>query len=255
MSNEKGCETMDFDILPKWLQELPFGAENEPDSGQTDGNSAGNSGQQSNQQGSQGNSLEGDKSLGNGKVGPKPTNDDDDEFSGLSAADLRRRLKEETGKTKTLETERDSFKSKVDESERAQRTKEENLENDLRAAQTENEELRSVNDSLAIINGILTESAYTWHDVNLVAKELDSSVVKVDKSGKVEGLKKDLQRLAKDKPFLLKGTQNNGGSNGGNTNGPTGFQPGQGGAHGGNNAQKANAAELAKKFPALASRV
>ena len=245
---------MDFDILPKWLQELPFGADNDSNSGPSDGNSEGSNGVQSNQQGNQQDSQNGNKSSGNGKESTNSSDNDDDEFSGLSAADLRRRLKEESTRTKSLETERDSFKTKVDEAERAQRSKEENLENDLANARKENEDLRAINDHLAVTNAILMDSAYNWHDVSLVSRELNYDVVKVSSDGKVEGLKKELQRLAKDKAFLLKAPAQQQNSGNG-SNGPTGFQPGQGGANNGGNTEKANIAELAEKFPALASRV
>ena len=72
-------------------------------------------------------------------------------------------------------------------------------------------------------------------------------------------MKAQLTKVAKDHPFLLKkdntnqgsGQQNNGTGSG--TSGPTGFQPGQGGAS--NGGGEIDRKKLAEEYPALASRI
>lgn len=245
---------MNFNKLPIWAQSLPYGGDNDDgSSGQGTGNTSGNSGQQSNDQGNQGNSGQGNESGSGATRGAKTSGNDDDPYDGLSAKELKRLLADAEDKSKTFETERDSYKTKVDEQERSQRTREENLDTDLKNARAENDSLKGVNARLAITNEILKDKTHSWHNVDMVAAQLNSDVVKVGDDGKVSNLAKELKRIATDHPYLLANNQ----QQQQNTNqgfqqqsGPTGFQPGQGGAKEGSNAQ-----ELAKKFPALASRI
>lgn len=173
--------------------------------------------------------------------------DGDDPYAGMSAKELKRVIEESNKSRKDLETERDSFKSKIDEQERKQRTKEENLENDLRARDSVIETLRATNAKLAIISAIISDQKYSWHNPEVVAQQLDSKVVKVSDDGKVDGLKQELARVAKEHDYLLI-KKGNSGSGGGQ--GSTGIQPGQGGAD-----SKKSAAELAKNYPALLGRI
>lgn len=187
---------------------------------------------------------------------PANANDeeDDDEYKEYSPRELRRLARDLSARAKTAEGERDSFKSKVDESERKTRTNEENLKTDLDNANAAITKLRAVNAKLAIINAINGDSKFQWHSPEMVAQQLNSEIVKVDEDGNVEGIAKELARVAKDHPFLLKkqaGQSNNAGQP---PSGPTGFQPGQGGATQGGSSEPNNQ-ELLNKYPALASRL
>lgn len=233
---------MEFNKLPIWLQSMPYGADNEPDdSGANDGQQQQNSGNQPNP--------------GSGQQNPPAGNagdDEDDPYKGLSLKEVKRLLAETEDKKKTAETERDSYKTKVDEEARKTRSKEENLEADNQNLMTENQALKGVNAKLAIINAILMDDRYQWNNVEVVAGQLNSEVVKVNDDGKVDGLKKELDRVAKENAWMLKANdqgqqQNNGGQ------GPTGFQPGQGGANGGG-VNQPNIDQLVKVMPALQSR-
>ena len=86
--------------------------------------------------------------------------------------------------------------------------------------------------------------------------------MKVSDDGKVEGLAKELSRIAKDDSlkFLLakdntqQGNQQQQQNQNQQQNGSTGFQPGQGGASSGGGIDP-NAKELAELMPALRSRI
>ena len=235
--------------LMSWPLHTPFGAEpNDGDNNDGSGDGQGNSGQ-SNTQDNQGNSSSGGTQGQSGAKGnSSSTDDEDDEYKGLTPGELRRLARDLTNKAKTAEKERDSFKTKVDEEERKTRTKEENLERDVAERDSTIANLRATNAKLAIVSAILKDSRYEWNDVEIVAQQLNSEVVKVNDGGAVEGLKKELERVAKEHAFLLKakGTQQN--------NGPTGFQPGQGGGTSGTPGQP-DVKELTKHYPALANRL
>ena len=247
---------MTFNSISPILRLAPFGAES--DEGNVDdsnGEVAGSVAPQSNQgSGSSGaNAQSGAK--GKGFVESQDDSGDDDEYKDLTPRELRRIAKDLAAKAKTIESERDSFKTKVDEQERKTRTHEENLQKDLEAERSANAALRAINARLAILGAIRDDARYEWHDPEMVAQQLNSDVVQVGEDGKVENLKKELDRIAKDHEFLLKkknaGRQPN--SSGQQPNGPTGFQPGQGGANNQGSGQP-DLKELAKHYPALAGR-
>lgn len=228
---------MNFDKFPFWSVRLPYGADNEgPEADANSGEPQANS-----------------TTVGNPPAPPAnspPGNDDDDDdpYKGMTTKEIKRLLADTEAKRTTAETERDSLKSKVDEEERKTRSKEENLEKDNENLTNENTALKGVNAKLAIINAILMDDRYQWNNVEVVAAQLNSETVKVNEDGKVEGLKKELDRVAKENDWMLKKTQQ-----AQQNTGPTGFQPGQGGANGGG-AVGPNFESLAKVMPALQSR-
>jgi len=167
--------------------------------------------------------------------------EEDGELKKLTPTQLRKLIAENAETRKSIEAERDSLKQAAEEAERAKRTREENLERDLKKHQEVIDILRATNARLAIISGILAETKWQWHNPEVVAQQLDSKIVKVNDEGKVEGLTKELARVAKEHSYLL---MNSGGGS------ATGFQPGQGGS-----SSKSNKAELAKDYPALLTRM
>ena len=265
ISSEKASITMtSTNPLILWPI-LPFGGEDQQGgSSNADGNTSGQSGQQSNGQQNQGNSQQQQNQTNNqGTQGNSGDTDDDDPYAGLSAKELKRLLSDSETKRNSAEAERDSMKSAQTTAERAKLD-----ENDrLKAEKTDDTNtintLRATNAKLAITNAIGNDERFEWHNTNLVADQLNREIVKVDDEGNVTGLAKELARVAKDHPFLLKEKKQQDNSQqqqnnqqqqqNGVGNGVTGFQPGQGGSNSGNLDQ--NAAELAKKYPALASRL
>ena len=211
---------MKFDISSLPMGLVPFGAEAEEAANQIVEDAPNNTVQQPNSPSNAGK-----------KNAADTEDDDDDDFKDLTPRELRRIARDLANKAKTIESERDSFKTKVDEQERKTRTNEENLQKDLEAARNLNSALMATNAKLAILGAIRDDARYEWHDPEMVAQQLNSDVVKVSESGMVEGLKKELDRVAKDHDFLLKKKNSNTQGKQQNSSGPTGFQPGQGGAN------------------------
>ena len=108
------------------------------------------------------------------------------------------------------------------ERQRANATKEENLERDNQALKDENEQLRTVNERNLLELSILKNSKYQWHNADDVSKMIDRSGIKINvKSGEVEGIEDALKALAKEKPYMLKKDEQNG-ENGGSQGKPPG---------------------------------
>lgn len=227
----------------------PFGAENDGD-GTGPAVAASDAGVAAAQGDSQSGPAGG--SVSQGETAP---DDDGDDFKDLSPRELRRIAKDLADKAKSIESERDSFKAKVDEQERKTRSHEENLQKDLEAERNLNSMLKATNARLAILGAIRDDNRYQWHDAEMVAQQLNSDIVKVSEAGTVEGLRKELDRIAKEHTFLLKQSAGGKGGQGlAKPNGPTGFQPGQGGANN-SGVGGPDIKELAKSYPALVSRV
>lgn len=183
------------------------------------------------------------------------SSEDDDPYAGLSSRELRRLLRDTEMSKSSTEAAKAELEKKIKEAEDAQLSKEQKLEKDVAERDSVISTLRATNAKLAIINAINEDSRYQWHNPEVVAQQLSSAVVKVTDDGKVEGIAKELARIAKDHDYLLKtkGTQQNNGQQQKSDNQPTGFQPGQGGANQGGTLT--NTTELAKNYPALANRI
>ncbi len=259
---EKVSDTMTFTgSFPLWPV-LPFGAEG-------DGNDNGDSGSGSSAEGdagkpgngaSQGNLGEGnqggDKSGSGSSSSDNDDDDEDDDYKGLSLAEVKRIAADNAKNAKASEKERKKLADAEAKRERDKNDENTNLKNDLAERDSTIESLRATIVKQAIEGAIRDDSRFEWHDLEMVAQQLDPNVVSVDDNGKVEGLKSQLPKVAKQHPFLLKkdNTQeNNGSGNRQNQNGPTGFQPGQGGTSGGAG-NEPDAKALAENYPALAAR-
>lgn len=245
---------------------VPFGGEGEEGTGgSNDGGSQGDSGGAGGTGGSGGTEGKGgesgSKSTDSGSEGD---DSDDDEYEGYSSKELKRMLKDKETARKTAEADAKKLRDKETEAQRKKNDDVTNLTNDVNALKDENATLRATVTKQAIIGAIRDDSRFDWFDPNMVAQQLDPEVVKVDDQGRVEGIKSQLTKVAKEHPFLLKkdntnngnggqgnGQQNNG--NGSGASGPTGFQPGQGGAS--NGGGETDRAKLAEDYPALASRI
>ena len=223
---------------------LPFGGENQESD--SDGNNESNT-----DNSSQSNNLVGQRNSENNS-----SDDEDDPYSGLSAKELRRILRDTEMSKGSIEAAKAELEKKIKDAEDAQLSKEQKLEKDVTERDSIINTLRATNAKLAIINAINEDSRFQWFNSEVVAQQLNPTVVKVSDDGKVEGIAKELARIAKDHDYLLKnkGTQqNNNGQQKSDDQGPTGFQPGQGGANQGGTLT--NATELAKNYPALANRI
>lgn len=233
----------------------PFGGEDGDDQ-----NGTGNDGAQGNSgAGSAGDSA-GSSSNSKSSAGSKGGDDDgdDDEFFHLSEAELKALAKESARKLKEAEKEKKKAQELIEAEERKKNDEATNLRKDLEKAQGENATLRATVAKQAIEAAIRDDDRWAWHDVEMVASlatKLNADIT-VSDDGKVEGLKATLPKIAKQHPFLVKSSKDSNGNQGDSRNGdgPTGFQPGQGGTSGGSGSEIDTKA-LAENYPVLADRI
>lgn len=238
------------------FQVPPFGFEGEGDQGGDQGQGGNDQGQGQGQQQQQQQQGTQSGSAGKGNV---DDDDDDDDYKGLTPAQLKAKLKEEASARKAAEKVKADLEAEQDKAARAKNDELTNTKNDLSKVNEERDSLVATNKHLALINAILNDSDYSWHNVEIVAQQIvQAGKVEVDAAtGGVTGLKKELKRIAESDAYLLKsaqqgnqGGQGNSGQRGGY--GSTGIQPGQGGANNGGQ-QQHTVDELAKNYPALAA--
>jgi len=95
---------------------------------------------------------------------------------------------------------------RLQEMDDAEKSELEKAKRDLQVAQQELANLKQENLRGKIANAILQYPGFTWHDPEVVLQLVDMDDLEVDQdTGKVKGVKDALTKLAKDKPFLLKG--------------------------------------------------
>lgn len=123
----------------------------------------------------------------------------------------------------------------------------EKAQRDLKEMQDRLEKAEAAALSAKLSSEILKFPGYTWHDPEAVLKMVDMDTITVDaETGAVKGVNDALKKLAKDKPYLLKGKQGDekkDGKTGGN--GASGHNPGGGGETADKNKVRA---KLANKY-------
>lgn len=108
----------------------------------------------------------------------------------------------------------------------------EKLKRDFEEAQAELKKAREEALAAKLSSEILKFPGFVWHDPEAVLRLVDMEMISVDEAGAVKGVKDALNKLAKDKPYLLKGKQDKDGekkSGGAGTNGASGHNPAGGG--------------------------
>jgi hypothetical protein len=123
------------------------------------------------------------------------------------------------------------FEKKLREIEDKDKSEVEKLKRDYEEALAKLKKAEQEALSAKLSNEILKFPGFVWHDPEAVLRLVDMDAIEVDaETGAVKGVKDALTKLAKDKPYLLKGKQgdekkkDNAGSNG-----PSGHNPGGGG--------------------------
>lgn len=181
--------------------------------------------------------------------------DEDDEYEGLSAKDLKKRLREANKAGKSTAAELKTLQDAQEKAARKERTELENANKDRDKYKGESEAKDKIIEKQAILQGIITYQDITFHDPKDVIAFINKSDITINDEGEAEGLVKQLKDLAKEKPYLVKskkGSNNNDDSNNGR-NGSTGTQPGQG-AKGKTDANAKQKQELISTYPALIGR-
>lgn len=110
---------------------------------------------------------------------------------------------------------------RLNELDEAQLSELEKAKKDLADAHARIADLQTKEMQGRIANAILQFPGFTWHDPEVVLQVVDKDMIEFDEeTGRAKGVKAALEKLAKDKPYLLKGkTSGTGGSGGGANNG------------------------------------
>lgn len=227
------------DGIPFWTF---FGAE--PEGGEGEGGSSGEGGNA------------GEGSSGEGEGGNEPPEHQNNGGKDPNAEAKARRLE-----NKRLQKELDDAKAALEEKDRKEKSDLENAQRDLQDREDKLSRRDQVLQKNLLETAILKNDNWTWNDLDLVIASLSMDEITVDlDTGKVEGIEDELKRVAKEREFLVKASkktkkeQQGGEGKPPATNGPSGYNPGQGGA--GTNADKvaADRAALIRKHPGLRNR-
>ena len=107
----------------------------------------------------------------------------------------------------------------------------EKLQGQLKEYQEKAEKAEAAALQAKLANEILKFPGFVWHDPEAVLRLVDMEMISVDEDGKVTGVKDALNKLAKEKAYLLKGKQGDSKkeSGGAGTNGASGHNPAGGG--------------------------
>lgn len=93
---------------------------------------------------------------------------------------------------------------KVAEHERAGQSEMERLQSDLASALERAANAERERDVAVMGREFLKYPGFDWHDPDTALALVDLSDVKIEEGGKVTGVKEAVQKLAKEKPFLLR---------------------------------------------------
>lgn len=189
--------------------------------------------------------------------------DDDDDDTKARIRRANRQARQRRAALKKANEELATLKQEKEQREREQRSKTENDSKDLKAATERLAKYETVMRKNLLETAILKDDKRDWHDVDSTIASLDLDGIEIDlESGTVEGLKEELTRVAKEKPFLVKSTKgakkettNGSGSSQGDQNGASVKQGASGVNPGGAGQQTkqliASRDDLVKRFPAL----
>lgn len=167
-------------------------------------------------------------------------------------ADLLKQLNDASKTIKELQNKTASYEKEKANANRAQQTREQQLEGDLTEAQKIIEKMDSVIRHTAIINAIQGIKDYQFHSARHVLNELDPNSFDVDVdlengTATISGIENEIKRVAKEMPWLVAQEKN---SVGGRNSIPrsSGAPPAN---PNGDAAKVSRRAELMKKFPVI----
>lgn len=182
-----------------------------------------------------------------GSSGGGPTETDPERLRAIAKAANNQAAQERHAK-KAAELKAAEALAKLQAIEDKDRSELEIAQRDLKTATEKVTGYEATISELRIANAFLTANKHTWQNPDSARKLADLSDVKIDDDGKVTGLDKALDKLAKEHPYLLK-PQGNG--QGGQAPGSSGAPAGSTGS--GHNAKDSRAA-IAARFPAATRR-
>lgn len=148
------------------------------------------------------------KSVNDGSV------DDDDgvDEDSLGLSEQQRKIMTLSKENKSRRLENKDLRKRIDEFEQAEKKKADENASELEVAAKANQELKAENSRLVesirqstLRSAILEDSRYTWQDVDVLVRELNTDAIDIDpETRSVDGLEDELKRIAEEKPFLVK---------------------------------------------------
>lgn len=138
------------------------------------------------------------------KSGDKPDGDEPKPEAGKSYSSeeyeaLKARMKAADRRATAAENEAKSFKDK-------DKTELQKASDRVAELETAVEDKDSVIKKLRLHNAFLSANTYTWHDPELVMSQVQLDAVEVNEDGEptAQSVKKELDRIAKARPYLVK---------------------------------------------------
>ena len=138
---------------------------------------------------------------------------------------------------------------KIKDAEDLQLSEADKIKKQNEALQAELDKERERNQKQALENAVLLDKTYDWEDAGIVLQLIDRDLITFDDKGKPQGVKAALDKLVKDRKFLLK-ANDSGGGGGDGKGGTTGVPSGGRGTTGAPN----DAERWERKFPAMRGR-
>ena len=122
---------------------------------------------------------------------------------------LTSQVQQLTEQLNTASTENQTFKQQQEQTEAAQRTKEQNQEIEINKLKGQLENLTNILQTKVIENAIANNAKHQWNSTRQVQGELDMSKLKVnldiDKGiAEIDGMDAELDRIATSSPWLVK---------------------------------------------------
>ena len=170
--------------------------------------------------------------------------------------DLLKQVADLNGKLSSLSKENEQYKTKEQQAQRAQQSREETLEQDLTEAQQTIQKMDEIIRYTAVMNAIQSNPNLEFYSAKHVMRELDPNGfdLEVDLengTATVNGIDNELKRIARECEWLVKSN----GKAAANGNPPTTTKPRSSGAPptppGGNSSKTNRRRELSKRVPVI----
>lgn len=188
----------------------------------------------------------GDGGTGDGTDGDKP-----DDKKGKEEPVSREEYERLKARMQASDKNNADLQKKVKEFEDKERTDLEKATNDLQSVTAERDTLAATNKGLQFDLAFALNTKHSWQDPSIVMDLVRKAEgITMEEDGTITGMTEALDKIAKDKPFLLKTTDGNDGGddNGKGQQNPSGTSTGSGKKPDGKGLDE-NA--LRKKYPAL----
>jgi hypothetical protein len=193
----------------------------------------------------------------NGGAGDGGTGDDGSSDDGGSQGVTPEELQRMRNRMVAADRRASQLDAQLREYQDRDKTDSQRLQGQVETLTTENEQLKKDIAASRRDNAFLKSNGVTWHDAEVALSKIQWDIVTKD-DGEVDLglLKKEIDRVAKAAPYLVKTAQSGNSDGGGISSGGSTRQQGASGHHPGNSSGQATGsaadrAALEKKYPAL----